>query len=200
MSETSRFNHTKIEDRKINELVGICTGILADGTLNDAEIHFIKAWLDKNKAHKDAWPINILYAQITNILEDNIIDEDERASLIATLAELADFSPICEQPSTSLPLCNPAPEITYDNKVFVLTGHFYLGSRNNCEREISHLGGIPQRTITLKTDYLIIGDKGSSDWAHQSFGRKIERAVDLRTKNGKPHIISETHWAKTLQL
>lgn len=157
------------------------------------------AWLKKNKSYKDTWPISILYSQITKTLEDGVIDEEERSLLIATMTEFADFSPVCEQPAVSLPLCTDPAPIIYKGKTFVLTGDFIAGTRTNCEKEIEHQGGTTQKRVTLKTDYLIIGDKGSSDWVHQTFGRKIERAVQLRDNGHKIAIISEQNWIESLK-
>lgn len=156
------------------------------------------AWLQKNKAHKSIWPISILYTQVTAALEDDIIDDEERTRLIATMAEFADFSPVCEQPATSLPLTTPPPEITYAGNLFVLTGEFVTGTRTNCEKEIIILGGETHKRITRQTDYLIIGGKGSSDWVHQTFGRKIEQAIELQSKGQSISIVSEQHWIESL--
>ena len=51
------------------------------------------------------------------------------------------------------------------------------------ERTIFDLGGIPTKRITKKTDYLIVGDNGNSAWAFACYGRKVEKALDMR-KNG----------------
>ncbi len=55
---------------------------------------------------------------------------------------------------------------------------------------ISALGGIPTKSLTKKTDYLIVGDNGNQAWAFACYGRKVEKALELR-KNG--HKISLIH-------
>jgi len=47
--------------------------------------------------------------------------------------------------------------------------------------------------VCKSTDYLVIGAYVSQAWAHESFGRKIENALELKDNSldGRPFIISE---------
>jgi hypothetical protein len=45
---------------------------------------------------------------------------------------------------------------------------------------------------------LVVGCLGNSDWAHTSFGRKIEAAVRLRRDGIPIAIVDERHWASQL--
>jgi hypothetical protein len=47
-------------------------------------------------------------------------------------------------------------------------------------------------------NFLVVGNLGSEDWIHSSFGRKIERAVELRRECPTLAIINEDHWARAL--
>jgi hypothetical protein len=53
------------------------------------------------------------------------------------------------------------------------------------------LGGIPLDSVTEDTDYLIVGDNGNLAWAFSCYGRKVERAVELRKKGHRIAIIHE---------
>lgn len=77
-----------------------------------------------------------------------------------------------------------------EGKKFCITGILKSGNRALLEKKISDLGGVPTRTLTKKTDYLIVGDNGNQAWAFACYGRKVEKALDLR-KNG--HKISLIH-------
>ena len=50
----------------------------------------------------------------------------------------------------------------------------------------------------MKTDYLVIGSYATDSWAHSSWGRKIEKAVEMTNKGHPVKIISEEHWSKSL--
>jgi hypothetical protein len=43
------FNHSRLNDRKVDELIGLCKGLIADGVVNQAEAEFIQSWLRNNK-------------------------------------------------------------------------------------------------------------------------------------------------------
>ena len=48
----------------------------------------------------------------------------------------------------------------------------------------------------MAATYLAIGHFASRDWVHTTFGRKIERAVEMRKRYGMPAIISEERLVK----
>ena len=68
--------------RNISELIGIIKGINFDGVINDKEVERLQSWADRNR--------NIAYEQrqvdliklVDEVLEDKVIDEDEKDSLI----------------------------------------------------------------------------------------------------------------------
>lgn len=67
---------------KIEELKGIILGINYDEVINELEVKKLNEWLEKNRSLS----LNKEYAQliqdIENILEDRIIDEEERDLLL----------------------------------------------------------------------------------------------------------------------
>lgn len=144
-------------------------------------------------------PFNALFARLSDVLADGELDRDEAKELLGIILGLIGEDKNIEVPqaSTNLPLDNPAPDMTFNEKTFVFTGAFTVGTRKQCESIIKQLGGSVGKNVTLSTDYLVIGDVGSDQWKHSSFGRKIEKAIDLRD-NGKSNIaiISEHHWIK----
>jgi hypothetical protein len=48
------------------------------------------------------------------------------------------------------------------------------------------------------TRYLVIGAYATESWAHSSFGRKIEKGVDMRASGVPIAIVGESHWAEHL--
>lgn len=91
-------------------------------------------------------------------------------------------------------------KIEFSLKTFCFTGKFKYGSKELCENETVARGGLIAKNLTLAVDYLVVGGEKHPDWAHQNYGRKIERALEIR-KQGKgdlPHIVSEEDWVKSL--
>ena len=77
----------------------------------------------------------------------------------------------------------------------MVTRRFAYGTRRKVSEAILTRGGIPtDSTPTRQTHYLVIGLFASRDWANTNYGRKIERAVELRDLGSGISIISEEHW------
>jgi NAD-dependent DNA ligase len=85
-------------------------------------------------------------------------------------------------------LCAVCPEIEFTDTVFCLTGASHKYSRKEFEVLISELGGIATASVSKKVHYLVVGAEGNPCWAYACYGRKVERAVELR-KEGHPIVI-----------
>jgi NAD-dependent DNA ligase len=195
------FNRARLTDRNIDELIGICKGIVVDQMVTTEEASFLTQWLKINENVIDEWPANIIAARIEEMLIDTVIDEKERKELFDLLQEFTgekEAKKVCDNYSTSLPFDRPFPELVFPNNIFCLTGKFCFGARGICESEIMKREGLIQSNPTLKTNYLVIGILGSSDWIHTTHGRKIEKAVEYREKGRPIKIIPEEHWANAL--
>ncbi|HAW32731.1 MAG TPA: hypothetical protein DCY03_32270, partial [Planctomycetaceae bacterium] len=55
------FNAARLNDRKIDELIGLCKGVLADGEVTQFEVEFLQNWLRNNQEISEHWPANVLY-------------------------------------------------------------------------------------------------------------------------------------------
>lgn len=97
-----------------------------------------------------------------------------------------------------VPFDDPVPKIEYQGKNFCCTGKFQFGSRSQCNESIIRMGGCPQKDVTLETNYLIVGGNMSPVWAHESHGRKIEKALIYKLEGQLVAIMIEKDWVKTL--
>lgn len=194
-------NRTMLEDRTISEIIGIAKGLVADNVLNESEADFLVAWLEHN-SHLTCWPFNVLQNRIGIMLEDGVIDAEEREELLALLKSLIGENLIAENIasfSTTLPLTKPIPEVIVDGSTFCFTGKFAYGLRKDCEKAVEEQGGIVLDRVTKGLDYLVIGLMGNEDWAHSSFGRKIQRAMEYNERNETEiAIIGEDTWTNAL--
>jgi NAD-dependent DNA ligase len=201
MSKTNRSrNALRIQDRLIDELIGICRGVIADGVVDEREAIFLGQWIENHREVADKWPVNVVYARVTEMLCDGILSSDEKAELLSTLRDLTGEGSELQQPnqSTTLPLTRPEPVVDFEGKVFSLTGKFVFGSSIECEETILEMGGSIAPAPTQETDYLVIGEFCSPDWVHTTFGRSIERAIELQEQGQDLKIISERHWVDSL--
>lgn len=192
----TKYNRKNIQDRQIDTLIGLSKGLLADGSVNQKEAEYLHNWLVQNRHASDNPMIQNLFERIDLMLEDGILDDEESHDLFALLGSLTGESgAIGEVPkTTTLPIDLPMPSITFNGSTFLFTGTFVFGTRKQCQDLIISLGGINAKSVSKNVNYLVLGDYVTSSWAHESFGRKIEKAMKYREEGVPLAIITEKHW------
>ena len=103
---------------------------------------------------------------------------------------------------TELSLCDaPAPEITFEGRSFCLTGVFEHsgGIRDHCEEAVRARGGVCWQHPNHDLDYLVIGTFVEGSWAHEGYGRKIEKTLECKRTGANSKIVSEAHWLDAFQ-
>jgi NAD-dependent DNA ligase len=185
--------------KAIDQLSGICSGILADGIVSEAEAQFFSDYVRKFSVYEPVWPFTDILARVERIFADGRCDDDEREELKSVMEDLCGYGQETkpdETYSSTLPLDEPQPTpIVFPDRNFVVTGRFAFGTRRRVTEAISSLGGIATDSAPMRqTHYLVIGLFASRDWANTNYGRKIERAVELRDCGSGISIISEEHW------
>jgi len=103
---------------------------------------------------------------------------------------------------TDLSLCDaPAPEISFEGRSFCLTGVFEFadGDRNRCEEAVRARGGVCWQHPNYDLDYLVIGTFVEGSWAHDGYGRKIEKTLECKRTGANCKIVSEAHWSDAFQ-
>jgi hypothetical protein len=108
MTKTRRST-SRVQDRLIDELIGISRGVIADGVVDEQEAIFIGQWIEQHREVSDKWPVNILYTRLVEMLKDGVLSKDEQKELMATLRDITGESSVFQEPnrSTTLPLDNP---------------------------------------------------------------------------------------------
>lgn len=195
------FYAKRIADRGIDEAIGLCRGIIADGLVDQKEAEYILSWLERNKDASECWPCNILAARLTEYLKDGHLDKKESKDLLSLMTKITgdqiDFCTSINTPSGFFD--SPLPEIYFNKKGFCFTGEFAFGPRKVCEESTKALGGQVKQNISKKVDYLVVGSVGSEAWIHSSFGRKIEQAWEKKRKQQLDlYVVPEDHWANYL--
>lgn len=188
------FNRQRLSDRAIDELLGACRGVAADGHVAQAEAEFLLDWISRNREVADMWPSNVLFPRIQRMLNDKTLDSEEQQELLSLLHDLAGGVVPDEEAaisaSSNLPI-DADVVVEIPSRVFCLTGRFMLGTRKEVTRYIADLCGTVTAHVTGETDYLVVARLGSRDWIHSTHGRKIEKAIELRDRGCRISIISE---------
>lgn len=183
--------------RDLDQLIGLCTGVMADGHVSEMEARMLQSWIASNYELREQWPANVLLARLDQALEDGKLDSDEERALLKAIMDLTGVETAVEggqSAVTTLPVDDPAPDVTFEGRRFVVTGNFAFGSRKAVTAAIDDRGGSVKSSVSGKTDYLVIGHLGSSDWRHSSFGSKIQNAIDLKSGGASIAIVTEGHW------
>jgi len=196
-----RLNAARRAERDVSELLGLAKGVLADGVVNDDETRYLNEWA---AGHPDAlarWPVSLIFSRLQQIFSDGRVDEGERGELKELLASLiggTESVMLGYDAPTTLPLDHPPPPISWDGEIYVFTGRFAFGTRAHCAREVTSRGGQVDDSVTRRTSFLVVGTFSSEDWATTSYGRKIQRAAELRDAGLALRIVGEDHWANAL--
>ena len=139
--------------------------------------------------------INLL-GRVDAMLEDGILDSDESSDLLSLLHKITGDSSVIGElaKTTSLPIDTPAPSVTFSGRQFLFTGTCVYGTRKQCQSVIEQLGGINTKGVTRGLNYLILGTYVTDSWIHETYGRKIEKAMQYREEGVPISIITEEHW------
>ncbi|EPK4267382.1 TPA: BRCT domain-containing protein [Pseudomonas aeruginosa] len=199
------FNEDRIDRRSTDALVGLAAGVVADGVVNVDEARFLKGWIESNLAHLEDPVVNLLYRRISTMLQDGILDAEEAADLMHLLHSFAGLvvgrqeqaAQFFTAPS-DLPFNFPAPDLVFQDRVFVFTGTMAYGPRKACEALILERGGVIGGGVSKKIHYLVVGSIGNDQWRHATYGTKIMKAVELREAGAPIAIVGEDHWQRAL--
>ena len=180
----------------LQQLQGILHGLLSNGDLNDDEIFNLHTWLSDNEHLNTYYPYDEIRSLVLTIVSDKKIDEEERIILMAFIKQFVELKndsikETVEKLTADVSIagiCAIDPEIVFENKTFCITGILSRGTRNELQTAIRSKGGIPVNTISKKSDYLVIGDTKNACWSYACYGRKVEKALDLR-KSGHTIIL-----------
>jgi NAD-dependent DNA ligase len=181
-------------------LVGIVTGLIADGVLNDNEIRFLGEWLAAHDEVAFEWPGDIILARVREILADGVITEEERTHLLAILRDVVGDSrqSLAHAGHVTELAFDDMAAITFQGIVFCLTGNFVYAPRQVCEAKTEERGGVVKNGVSRRVRYLVVGSLGSPEWKEGSFGTKIEKAVQLKREGADLAIVREDIWAESL--
>jgi hypothetical protein len=179
-------------------LHGILGGIAADGQVTKEELEGLSAWLEDHDYLRTCYPYDEVDSVITSVLRDGRVDAEEQKMLqgffgefLALLDDRTITSPVVSLSGSIQGVCASQPVITFEGSVFCFTGESSRLPRKDLAALVESLGGIPSPSVTKKLDYLVIGAEGNPCWAYACYGRKVERAIELRKQGVRLLIVHE---------
>lgn len=191
-----KFQAKAIEARSLDELIGVCKGVVADGIVTGSEAEYILNWLMANQSVATTFPANVLYPRLVEMLADGRLDDAEARELLGSLRQLTGENGQMGAVNQSLSLAfdSPFPDLTFSGQTFCFTGEFGYGMRTHVQARTQALGAQISDNVCLRGCIVVVGCLGSEAWLHSTHGRKIEKAVEART-HGKPvSVVPEDYW------
>jgi NAD-dependent DNA ligase len=171
----------------IQQLHGLLGGVVADGIISEDELRGVQSWMEENKQLKKRWPYDEIESLVASVLADGSVDEVEHKMLMSFFAQFAQMlddktlsNPYILTDSTLKGVCANSPEIIFQGSRFCLTGASSRYARNVFAEKITALGGSVVGSVSQKLNYLIIGGDGNPCWSYACYGRKVEKALELR--------------------
>ena len=169
--------------KAIQELQQLLLDITDDNVLTDEEVIMLKEWLEENKEFCEIYPFDKIERIIENALEDGILEQSELDEMLEV------FNDICK-PEFDKDV--PKDEmIDLNGKVLVFTGECKLGDISEITHIYESMGATVRKSVSSKTDYLVVGAFGSPDWSYGNYGSEVLKARELQEEGKKVKIINE---------
>jgi hypothetical protein len=173
-------------------LMGILAGVAADGVIHEREVAHLRAWMSDWSHICGVWPFTECESIVTRILLDGHLNGASEQLLrlsehipVRTVTTAGEAAPL-----TLRSLCAVAPELQFSSKTFVFTGESQRAERHALAAVVEDRRGRVDDNVTKRTDYLVVCDEGNAMWAFACYGRKVEKAYNLR-RSGHPVLIVE---------
>ena len=195
LKSTEYFDATTADIQRLHALMA---GITSDGTITETELRGLSAWLADHDQLKTCWPYDEVDSLITTVLADGKIDDAEHQLLqnffgefVAVLDNRTIVSPKINEKTTLVGLCAVCPEIEFSGSKFCFTGASAKYSRTEFTSLVKRLGGEVVGAVSSTLNYLVIGADGNPCWAYACYGRKVEKAVELRKQGARILLVHE---------
>lgn len=195
LSSMEYYDRVTADIQRLHAVVG---GIAADGVVTEKELRGLSTWLDDHGHLKTCWPYDEVASLVTSVLSDGKISSQEQTILRDFFSEFTSLlddktitSPSIKQGETMIGLCAVCPEIEFGGAKFCFTGASSKHKRGDLTAIVQRLGGEVVASITSTVNYLVIGADGNPCWAYACYGRKVEKAVELRRAGARLLLVHE---------
>lgn len=164
--------------KEMQKLQEIVKDIIVDEKVSDLEIRQLEKWLLDHDNLKGFYPYDKIFSVVETVMLDGILDMDEQVKLLNLLDAFVN------------PRTETAP-ISFAGKIICLSGDFVYGNKKQVEELLCDRGAIIAKSVTSKTDILILGEAGSAAWKYGNYGSKYEKACQLNEKGKNIIILKE---------
>lgn len=166
--------------RRLNELLMLLKGIIADNQVTREEVLLVRDWLNDHQELAGNYP----YDQINEAIIDAIRGKEEKPNYIGVLA-------LCQTLIDPIRYAKRPEDIELEGKTVCITGDFKMGEAEKVEQWLVEHGAVVKERVVKSLDYLIVGDLGSQTWSAGNYGNKVKRAMEFRFRGAGIQLIRE---------
>ena len=167
--------------KKLLALQTLLSEITRDGVLSRTEMGNLCEWLTENRSLRGNYPYDKIFFTVERALNDGAFTE----------AELREMQTLFRQVTDPVANCANSFGICLTGKTYCLTGEFAYGDRARVQARLAAMGGIPLNNVTRKTDFVIVGSRGSDAWCAGTYGTKVKKALEMQEKGLPIQILRE---------
>jgi len=208
-SERDWIGHNYTERKSFDILTGLALAILSDGELTQKEANFLSKWIEANSQTLPETFIRKLLPIVRTAGAGSELSATDLQEITCILEEIA-FSKVTQTSSNSDQVIGTPCALIYDetgssenefqDMEFIFSGNFLTGKKIDLMSQTASLGASAKSANpTRNTDFVVVGSKGSEQWAYSGLGRKVEHAMSLRDSGCKLRIISEEVFSHALE-
>jgi NAD-dependent DNA ligase len=187
------------KNKAVDTLLGAFQGVICDGKISLEEVEFLIQMINDHKDDvKDIPHLGTILRILRECLNDRVVSAEEQEKLLGIFKSYTGTTYFedgkTEYKSISFyKIFEKDPDINFKGRIFSLTGNFEYGTKSLVESEIVKRGGRVHDGMNRDINYLVVGNFGSKDWKHNSWGTKIEKAVKIiKSREYDLSIVSET--------
>lgn len=189
-----------------NRFLGFCAGISCDGIITNEEAEVLAQKFEETPSLSDDTISRNLRNVCTEALDDGIIDSEESLEICAAISRLVGdaYSDTGIAELGNIPvfdyfsICSEIDSLV--GATAVLTGNFSIRPRRILEDGLRERGCQITKSVSRKTDFVVVATEASRDWVHTHKGTKIIKAIKLREENSSPRFVDEADLLRALNL
>ena len=190
VSTEQKDKKISVESQSLLTLSGILTGITCDNLLTEAEVEYLKRWMENNTNLKGNYPYDKIFSTLESALSDGILEQTELNAMLRLFKQVTDpvneYSCKCES-------------LVITGKSICLSGEFNYGSKAKVGEKLISYGASIHSSVRNKTDILLVGGQGSSAWSAGKYGSKVKKALELQEKGFNIQIMREADFFSALE-
>lgn len=183
----------------LNEFLGLISGIVADDQINADEFAYLIEWINQHADLIDDATVKSVVVKMIEFSELEQVTPSDEEALVSFLKQTAGVRFLETGAADVHPMDHIADNIdsmSHERAAICFTGVFNTGTRKEVEAIATNLGAIPRKYPSKSIHYMVIGSQVSPDWKHTSFGRKIQKAIELRESGHPLIILTEQEWTR----